>query len=314
VGENSRIEWCDSTFNPWVGCTKVSRGCDHCYAEAMMDHRYGKLEWGPHGARKRTSEANWKKPLQWAKQARASGTRPRVFCASLADVFDNKVPDEWRFDLGQLILATPELDWLLLTKRPENMTKGMLPVIGWPWPNVWLGVTAEDQARADHRIPILLNTPAAVRFVSYEPALGPIEFGKWADEGVYIDWLRGFDGSEPPTPGLDWVIAGGESGPNARPAHPQWFRDVRDQCKAAGVAFHYKQAGEWMPVASARSGEGGALPPDRLPQGVREVVVGDVVMRRVGKKAAGRLLDGIEHNGFPGMTTYPTEMSQLRNE
>jgi protein gp37 len=118
MAENSKIEWCDHTFNPWIGCQKVSPGCDHCYAEAMMDKRYGRVQWGPHGERKRTSEDNWKKPLAWAK--RANGHRPRVFCASLADWLDNRVPLQWRSDLGRLIEATPELDWLLLTKRPEN--------------------------------------------------------------------------------------------------------------------------------------------------------------------------------------------------
>jgi protein gp37 len=119
--QNSKIEWCNHTFNPWIGCQKVSPGCDHCYAEAMMDKRYGRVQWGPHGERKRTSEDNWKKPLAWAKKA--NGQRPRVFCASLADWLDNRVPREWRSDLGHLIEATPQLDWLLLTKRPENYEK-----------------------------------------------------------------------------------------------------------------------------------------------------------------------------------------------
>src|SRR6266404_3416295 len=126
MAENSKIEWCDHTFNPWIGCQKVSPGCDHCYAEAMMDKRYGRVKWGPHGERKRTSEDNWKKPLVWAK--RANGHRPRVFCASLADWLDNRVAPRWRSDLGRLIEDTPELDWLLLTKRPENYEKLA------PWP------------------------------------------------------------------------------------------------------------------------------------------------------------------------------------
>jgi Protein of unknown function (DUF5131) len=121
--ENTKIEWCDHTFNPWIGCQKVSPGCDRCYAEKMMDHRYGKVQWGPHGKRKRTSDDYWKQPHRWAKAARESGTRPRVFCASLADVFDNKAPEGARPDLFRLIRATPELDWLLLTKRPQNIVK-----------------------------------------------------------------------------------------------------------------------------------------------------------------------------------------------
>lgn len=121
--QNSKIEWTDHTFNPWMGCQKVSAGCDHCYAETMMDKRFNKVEWGPHGERKRTSDQNWKAPLRWAKQANELGTRPRVFCASLADVWDNRAPSEWRSELFHLIRATPELDWLLLTKRPENIRK-----------------------------------------------------------------------------------------------------------------------------------------------------------------------------------------------
>jgi protein gp37 len=147
MGENSKIEWCHHTFNPWIGCQHVSPGCDHCYAEALMDHRYGKVQWGPHGQRKRTSEGNWKQPHRWAKAARQSGTRARVFCASLADWLDNKAPREWRSDLGTLIENTPELDWLLLTKRPENYEKLA------PWdldeiPPNGLGVTCEDQRTA----------------------------------------------------------------------------------------------------------------------------------------------------------------------
>jgi protein gp37 len=163
MAENSKIEWTDHTFNPWIGCQKVSPGCDHCYAEALMDKRYGKVQWGPHGERKRTSEANWKLPLRWAKAARSQHglypdayRRPRVFCASLADVFDNRVPKEWRLDLWHLITQTPELDWLLLTKRPENIAK-MIP---WrngtaPWANVWLGTTAEDAHHFHRRWDVL---------------------------------------------------------------------------------------------------------------------------------------------------------------
>ena len=153
--ENSKIEWTDDSFNPWYGCQKVSPGCDHCYAEHDADHRYHLVQWGPHGVRRRASPATWKKPFHFAKMARASGRRRRVFCASWADVFDNQVPREWRVDLFELIRATPELDWLLLTKRPENIRR-MLPV-DWidGWPNVWLGITAEDQTHFDRRWPIL---------------------------------------------------------------------------------------------------------------------------------------------------------------
>lgn len=225
MAENSKIEWTTHTFNPWIGCQKVSPGCDHCYAEAMMDHRYGRVQWGPHGERKRTSAANWRKPLQWAKAA--NGTRPRVFCASLADVFDNKAPAGARDDLYALIRATPELDWLLLTKRPENIRK-MLPADwGGGWQNVWLGTTCEDQAHYDRRWPILRDVPAAVRFISYEPAIGPLNY-VWGNP--------------------DWIICGGESGAGARYMDPAWARELRDQCAASSIAFFFKQMTSKKPI------------------------------------------------------------------
>jgi protein gp37 len=225
--ENSKIEWCDHTFNPWIGCQKVSPGCDHCYAEALMDKRYRQVKWGPHGERKQTSEANWKKPLLWAKKA--NGSRPRVFCASLADWLDNKVPRQWRYDLGKLIEATPELDWLLLTKWPENYVKLA------PWdpdkipPNVWLGVTAENQEHYDRRWAILSRPriKAAVKFVSYEPALGPLTQLQLHQAGAVPDW----------------IICGGESGPGARRMKEKWVQALRDKCDELGTAFFLKQIG-----------------------------------------------------------------------
>lgn len=315
MAENTNIEWCDSTFNPWTGCTKVGPGCDHCYAEGWAK-RSGLVQWGPGAERRRTSAANWQKPLQWnaerfvectecgwrgeQRKAHSGGTqcpacsfgretlkpaRRRVFCASLADVFDKEVPVEWRADLFWLIHSTPNLDWLLVTKRIGNaagmMRAAMLeidPSGEWPapWPNVWLGITVVNQAEADRDIPKLLQTPAAVRFLSMEPLLGPVlidtllcEYPEDEDEALY--------------PGrLDWVIVGGESGSKARPMHPQWARDIRDQCEEAGVPFLFKQWGEWAPIAAD---------PSRYPI--------CALMYRVGKKAAGRLLDGREHNGFP---------------
>lgn len=287
MGEATKIEWTDSTFNPWIGCTKIAPACDHCYA-ADMAKRYGWVEWG-NAPRKRTSAALWRNPLKWQADAKAfsaeRGRRRRVFCASLADVFDNQVPDDWRADLWKLIRACPDLDWLLLTKRPQNIEK-MLPTF---WSevrgHVWLGTTVEDQAHADQNIPHLLKHDSAVRFISVEPMLGPIDLTavrpaeslrKFGFE--IVDVLRGLHSriqmadTEPRDPeavGLDWVIAGGESGPRARPSHPAWFASLRDQCAAAGVPFLFKQWGEW---------------------------VGD---ERRGKKAAGRHLDGTLHNGFP---------------
>jgi protein gp37 len=219
MAENSKIEWTDHTFNPWIGCQKVSPGCDRCYAEAMMDHRYGRVKWGPHGERVRTSEANWRKPFQWNKQAKAEGRRYRVFCASLADWLDNKVPTPWREDLAVVIEETPHLDWLLLTKRIENFGKlapwrnGALPA------NVWLGATCEDQHHYDRRWPLLRDAGASVSFISYEPAIGPL-----------CAWGK-----------PDWVICGGESGAGAREMDAAWAYNLRDQCKASGISFFMKQ-------------------------------------------------------------------------
>jgi protein gp37 len=222
VAENSKIEWTDHTFNPWIGCQKVSPGCDHCYAEAMSN-RYGWTEWGPHGERKRTSEANWRKPLAWAKAARGTGKRPRVFCASLADVFDNQVPKAWRLDLFELIRQTPELVWLLLTKRPENAAKMLTHSWGPGYANVWLGTTAENQEQATRRGRILRDIPARVRFLSCEPLLSEIQF-------------------EPETlQSLDWIIVGGESGHGARMMQEWWAEHIQNQCRVAGVHFFMKQ-------------------------------------------------------------------------
>jgi protein gp37 len=227
MAQNSKIEWTDHTFNPWIGCTNVSPGCDHCYAESWSK-RSGLVKWG-NNPRRRTSEAYWRAPLKWQAASRSfsgqNGRRQRVFCASLADVFDNKAEAGWRSDLFQLIGATPALDWLLLTKRPQNVEK-MLPK-SWPeggMPNVWLGTTAEDQTRFDQRWPVLSRIPAVVRFISYEPAIGPVRLGR---------------GDIQP----DWLIAGGESGHGSRAMQAAWVRDVVRDCEHRGVAPFFKQWG-----------------------------------------------------------------------
>jgi len=251
MAETSKIEWTDATFNPWVGCTKISPACDHCYAEGWAKRAGNPELW--QGERRRTSAVNWRMPVKLNALAVTEGRRLRVFCASLADVFDNQVPADWREDLWALIRATPMLDWQLLTKRPQNIGK-MLPADwGQGWPNVWLGTTVENQAEADRRIPHLLATPAAVRFLSCEPLLGPVDL-RHMDQDIFDavgDALTGKwrwrDGpTRQETPRINWVIAGGESGPGARPMHPDWARSLRDQCAAAGVAFHFKQWGEWL--------------------------------------------------------------------
>jgi protein gp37 len=249
MAENSKIEWTDHTFNPWVGCTKVSPACDHCYAEGWARRTGQSGLWA--GERRRTSPSNWKQPYKWNNAAPLSGRRQRVFCASLADVFDNQVPQEWRADLFAMIRETPNLDWLLLTKRPQNIQK-MLPTDwGEGYPNVWLGTTVENRAEADRRVPVLLKTPAAIRFLSCEPLLEHVHLGylQWPNEtvGPRNGWsailgCRWADGRlvERVRP-LDWVICGGESGPGARTLDPKWAESLRGQCEAGGVAFFMKQ-------------------------------------------------------------------------
>lgn len=229
MADQTKIEWTDRTFNPWTGCTKISPGCDNCYAEAWSK-RSGHVRWGNH-PRKRTTEAYWRAPLAWQKAApefiATYGRRPRVFCASLADVFDNQVDPAWRVDLFELIRSTPDLDWQLLTKRPQNIAK-MLPT-DWGergWSNVWLGFTAEDQLRFDQRKRFIAAIPAAVWFVSYEPAIGALRIT-----------------DDDPAP--DWLIIGGESGPNARPMKAEWVDDALEDCRRRGVAPFFKQWGQF---------------------------------------------------------------------
>ena len=230
MGENSKIEWTDHTFNPWIGCTKVGPPCDHCYAEALAT-RYGWVKWGPQGERKRTSDANWRKPIQWNKAAQAAGVRARVFSASLADWLDNKAPDQWREDLAELIDATPNLDWLLLTKRIQNFGKRA------PWrgddipKNVWLGITCGDQEEYDRDWPKLRELSPVVRFISHEPSLGCL-------------WNFHLDAGIAP----DWIICGGESGPGARMMNPSWARRTRDNCLTYGIAFFMKQMTAKKPI------------------------------------------------------------------
>lgn len=327
MAENTKIEWTDHTFNPWIGCTKVGPGCDHCYAENLMDKRMGVAVWGPGNERVRTKPANWKMPLRWNAQADAfmaqHGRRQRVFCASLADVFDNAVDPQWRADLFELIAATPNLDWLLLTKRIGNVGN-MLPVpfdFDRHFPNVWIGATIVNQAEADRDIPKLLQVPARVRFLSMEPLLGPVDLTSidvFGGDAVIFP-LKGTtncvnDEGEPAddVPALDWVIVGGESGPGARPMHPDWARSLRDQCEAAGVPFLFKQWGDWAPVTESPVHPEATRLPGNLCKVSHDGVTADhyiaistdggrrrYELQRVGKKAAGRLLDGRTWDGFP---------------
>lgn len=378
MGENSKIEWTQHTFNAWIGCTKVAAGCANCYAEILMDRRYGKAQWGPNGTRVLTSPSNWAKPLKWNRDAEKAGVRARVFCASLADVFEDwsgpilnsdgtgnavleddpprsraMTLDDVRQDLFRLIDATPHLDWLLLTKRPENILE-MWPR-GWTGaecrPNVWLGTSIATQADADKNIPKLLKCRdlSPVLFLSMEPLLGPVDL---MIDGECSDWACGVCGSNNVDTEvrvaeddvstyacnscgyvgggedadwksmIDWVIVGGESGPGARPMHPQWARDIRDQCQTAGVPFFFKQWGEYIcdpiPPGSELAhtacidhlGRDCAI---SFSQGERWEAHAEksiwskcgtydrrwVIPRKVGKKATGRELDGRTWDEFP---------------
>lgn len=300
---NSGIEWTHHTFNPWIGCTKVSPACDNCYAELLATGRLGR-EWGPHAARRRTK--TWGDPVKWNKALVGTGRRERVFCASLADVFDNhgSITSGWHGDLWHLIARTPNLDWLLLTKRPQNIVKMLPESYGAPawgdgWPNVWLGTTVENQAEAERRIPHLLSVPSRVHFLSCEPLLGPVrlddlilEDGKPGEWHVNALDAEGGDPADDPDFGcntISWVIAGGESGAHARPSHPDWFRSLRDQCAIAGVPFFFKQWGEHSSVSEVEG-------PGRHHQ-----FADGATVRRVGKSRAGRTLDGVVHDGYPAM-------------
>lgn len=334
MSENSAIEWTDHTFNAWIGCTKVSPACDHCYAE-NWGKRFG-VEWGAGKKRRLTSDDYWRKPLAWNAKAARTGTRPKVFANSLSDVFDAEVSDEWRDRLFALIAMTPNLDWLILTKRPKvardyftldrhvssDFPLSMSPLwhIGmyvdqpdWhdikdlPLPNLWLGTTVENQAMADMRIPLLLDTPAAKRFLSCEPLLESVDLSPWlwgpdkacknCPKDIDCDCYC-YTRPELKLTGLDLVIAGGESGKGSRPSHPDWFRSLRDQSAAAGVPFFFKQWGDWLPIDLPA---GGGNFEHNKPTEVTDIWSDGAgyLMERVGKKAAGRLLDGREWSELP---------------
>ena len=224
MGENSKIEWTDHTFNPWIGCTKVSPACENCYAEALMDNRYGRVRWGAGEDRSRTASSTWRQPRKWNRDAIAEGTRPFVFCASLADVFDNEVDPEWRADLFALIETTPALVWLLLTKRIGNVMR-MMDNLHMPR-NVAIGATMANQGEYDRDRMKLAEVRFALHpiftFGSFEPMLGSIILDKFAP---------------------DWVIVGGESGSNARPMQPEWSRSLQRQSRDLGLVFNFKQVG-----------------------------------------------------------------------
>lgn len=347
MADTTHIEWTDATWNPITGCSMVSAGCTNCYAMGLAATRLrhhpsregltriagGRAVWT---GEVRLNEQWLSQPLRWK--------RPRkIFVCAHGDLFHEAVPDEWIDRVFAVMAMAPHHTFQVLTKRPERMAAylsvpgrvgdvldaclGYLQTPGHikprivedgiqllTLPNVWLGTSVEDQATADARIPHLLATPAAVRFLSCEPLLGPLDIEAYQPD--FALWL-GASG------GLGWVIVGGESGPGARPMHPNWARTLLDQCQAAGVAFHFKQWGEWAPVVleADEDGNPGAAYPmkgcsdpsqHRHDQACRFWQDGEMVswplvetmpaigVRRVGKRAAGRLLDGRTWDQFPG--------------
>jgi protein gp37 len=271
MGETTNISWASATWNSVTGCSVVSPGCVHCYAEALsLRMGWSTKPWTAQNARENVMlhPDRLLLPIKWQQPK-------RIFVNSMSDVFHEEIPDSFIYKMFAVMALAPRHQFLILTKRPKRMYEwvsnwfdehiydaawALAPkAVGsadrdrrgwekqWPLPNVWLGVSVEDQRRAEERIPHLLNTPAAVRFLSCEPLLGPLTFGQWQPEGIYVDWLRGFKGSDPPIPGLDWVIDGGESGNGFRPANVDWFREIRDQCVAAGVAYFHKQGSAQRP-------------------------------------------------------------------
>lgn len=323
--ENSEISWCDHTFNPWVGCTKVSPGCFKCYAERDMDKRRHFAKWGAGQPRRVTSDDNWKKPLAWAKKAfETYGRRARVFSASLADVFDLEGPQEARKRLWELAAKTSDrLEWMFTTKRVEHVVY-LLGIDGYGSDflrSIKAGIIAsvEDQERADARVPEIIKIDAWWRGLSCEPLLGPVVISR--------DYLRR----------IDWLIVGGESGPDARPMHPRWASELRNQAYVchvdhqpiidARVAFHFKQWGEWLPISQITNPEDlyhpltpaqiskfGPEHPKTCRYATRSIrfdgaigwerVDGQPAFQAfcVGKKAAGHMLYGSEWREFPAIS------------
>lgn len=302
MAETTAISWADATFNPWEGCTRISAACDNCYAAARAE-RFGNGHlWA--GELRRTSTAYWRKPLKWNREAAAERKPRRVFCASLADVFDNQAPQAWRDDLWALIEATPWLTWMLLTKRPQKIV-GMVPP-RWliePPRNVWYGATIEHREALRQRLHHLRAVPAALRFISAEPLLESIA-------GTSMALALG-DLSDGALDLVHLVIAGGESGRKARPSHPDWFRELRDLCAAMGAVFHFKQWGEWAPHPS---GEPVTIQQYHAQIRYIDQATGeqkrdcpkwpDATMRRIGTARAGRALDGVIHDAMPDMRQY----------
>ena len=306
MSQKSNIEWTDATWNPVVGCTKVSPGCKNCYAETLHSRRNAAYVEGKAVPEQyampfetvQTLPERLDAPLHWKKPR-------RIFVNSMSDLFHEDIADEFIQAVFTVMSKARQHTFQVLTKRAKRMREiltrwqhhGLTLREGYGvcLPNAWLGVSVEDQKRADERIPELLRTPAAVRFISAEPLLGAVELKGLGEERA----------ARVPSGGLDWVICGGESGKDARPMHPDWARGLRDQCEAAGVPFFFKQWGEWAPAIAGDvvTLSGGRFSADtRVDDLERAIEHGGATMQRYGKKVAGRLLDGFLYDGMPGIT------------
>lgn len=312
MADNTAIEWADTTWNPVWGCTKVSAGCDHCYAERLVNGRLSHLHEGGFGTvRLRPEQLD--KPLRWKRPR-------RIFVNSMSDLFHDAIPDEYIARVFAVMALARRHTFQVLTKRHGRMRSLLTSLafeslvrseindildngakyppewdpeahdLEWPLPNVWLGVSVENQQWADIRIPALLGTPAAVRFLSCEPLLGPVNLDLYLSREVGVE-TRGIT--------VDWVIVGGESGPGARPMHTDWARSLRDQCTEAEVAFHFKQWGEYRPTGGAAGTHRVTLAGDFYPNTGTCLMSNEELVDRVGKKAAGRALDGRTWDEFP---------------
>ena len=320
MAEKSRIEWTDATWNPTTGCTLISPGCKFCYAAELAagrlkNHpsriglaRRNRRGFSAFTGELRFNEAWLDQPLRWRKPR-------RIFVCAHSDLFHDEMPRQWIDKIFAVMACSPRHVFQILTKRPARMRSYMLddprdainseaaplvhwddmPETSWPLPNVWLGVSAEDQDHADQRIPALLETPAAMRFLSAEPLLGRIDVSRYLPH----PW-------ESPEHGrLDWIIAGGESGAGARPMHPDWPRVLRDQCTAARVPFFFKQWGEFLPLNQSDS-DGGNVADDWVGSGPdgeggwHEWPGGWMHSLKIGKRNAGRSLDGRLWSDYPG--------------
>jgi len=306
MSDKSKIEWCDATWNPVTGCTKVSEGCRNCYAKTFTERFEGTPgHYFESGFKVTLRPEKLDQPLRWRRPR-------RIFVNSMSDLFHPDVPDDFIDQVFAVMALAPQHTFQVLTKRPErmlawynrdpaDMNDALYPfrVNRWPLPNVWLGVSVENQKAADERIPLLLQTPAAIRFLSCEPLLGEVDLSKWLLTPGWVpsyydpDNIHGYPNAEPTNEFINWVIVGGESGPRARPMHPDWVRGLRDQCQAAGVPFFFKQWGEWHQTHDLCAGQNGYLGKQW------HTIDPDTSLCRIGKRAAGRTLDGQTWDKIP---------------